>query len=150
MATTTERGRPDVLDGLVWGMTLYSGVVVPIGTRILGSSTQGEVTAQVTWYLNVLGLIAILANGSLGWNLANRAARVALLLLLAAQLAMVLWRSEMLLSMQDGPASWLVDWSFYTKHRIYLWLATVQWLTALVLTVGYLRHVGYHRSGGQS
>src|SRR5262249_6508904 len=42
------------------GFTFYAGVVVPIGTDVLGSPTeQGLIPRRVTWYINLSGAAAL-------------------------------------------------------------------------------------------
>lgn len=40
------------------GLTFYAGIVVPIGTEIVGGTEQGFVTQRVTNWLNALGVVA--------------------------------------------------------------------------------------------
>lgn len=49
------------------GFMFYGGVVVPVGSRILGSDLeQGWITRSVTNYLNVAGAVALALWGSAG------------------------------------------------------------------------------------
>lgn len=117
------------------GLTFYIAIVVPIGGRVIGSDIQGEITAQVTFYLN---LLAIFAAGStvvlsllfgckkhrtLRWSFAAVIAIVAF--------GLVALRYVMLARMPgagfDATGGPLGQWSFYSLHRLYLWSTTLQW-----------------------
>jgi hypothetical protein len=41
------------------GFSFYFGVVVRIGDTVVGRTEQGFITRQITWWLNIAGLVAI-------------------------------------------------------------------------------------------
>src|SRR5262245_43561069 len=66
----TQLRRFAVLVALMFwlgGFTFYAAVVVPIGQEELGHEQQGFLTRQVTNYLNISGLVALLP---LAWDVA--------------------------------------------------------------------------------
>jgi hypothetical protein len=125
---------------LFWqgGFTFYASVVVPIGTEFLGSAVeQGFITAQVTRYLNLAGLVAVpvllwdaLATRAT-WR--QRAPRLALWVGLAVTLAVLLWLHPLMADRMDREALRIHERSGFRRlHRGYLWTSTVQWVFGLV------------------
>jgi hypothetical protein len=111
-----------------WGaLTFYGLVVVPAGTDLLGSQTQGLVTQQVTRTLNLLGVGLIV---SLFFEFRRRSTPArwwvwgTFALCQAGLFAVHVWLSGLLEShTQPG-----FDWPhFYNVHRIYLIITAVQW-----------------------
>jgi hypothetical protein len=127
----------------IWwgGFTFYAGIVVPIGQRVLGSATaQGFVTQPVSDRINLIGAIVIVM---LGWNLvsARRAASprvrrvlvISWVVLAIAQLVLFVLHPRLDGMLDLTTRSIAVDRSvFYAMHRVYLLVATAQWLAAIV------------------
>lgn len=123
------------------GFTFYAAVVVPVGQVELGPSTQGLVTSQVTNYLNLAGLGALLL---LLWELvestdssrSRKVARYSLWLVCVLQLGVLTWLHFRLDGlMNDGIVG---SAEFNISHRVYLWISTIQWgcgVVYLVLTL---------------
>lgn len=125
------------------GLTFYIAVVVPIGSGVIGSDVQGEITAEVTFYLNLMAMIAAACVAiearlpdrnrfpKTTWGLAATIAvvTVGLIVLRAVMLermpGLVLAESESLASER---------WSFYSLHRVYLWLTTLQWICGVAIS----------------
>jgi hypothetical protein len=119
----------------IGGVTFYGAVVVPAGTKVLGSSTaQGFVTQVVTTRLNTIAFVAL---AMLAWTtLASRNRRWALAaswgVMLAAQIVLVVLHPH-LDAMLDREAHRVFDHgAFYTPHRVYLLITAAQWLAAVV------------------
>ncbi len=125
---------------LFWlgGFTFYAAVVVPIGADVLGSGfVQGLITRRVTIWLNVAGAAALAA---WAWDLAaaptptrtRQWLRWLLWSLLTGALVVLIWLHPRLDALLDGDA--LDHDLFRTLHRVYLWVSTVQWTGAILLT----------------
>ncbi len=129
-----------VIWSLWWGgLTFYAGVVVPLGTRQLGSVDQGFITQQVTHVLNGLAAATLLVTARGVWRLGTRWERGAWLsaAISLAGLYLVHGRLDALL---DTTQHVVRDESrFYRLHQVYLWLTVVQWLAGLGLLRGLLR-----------
>jgi len=125
---------------LLWqgGFLFYAGVVVPIGTELLGSPIlQGQITQQVTHWLNGFGAVwAVL----FAWDVAatrdpKRRRRVSRWLgwagCVALLLGLLLLHQEMdaILTQYDEP----VYATFRRFHIAYLWFSTFHWLITVVL-----------------
>ncbi len=120
------------------GFTFYASVVVPVGQEVFGHLRQGFITRQVTVYMNLAGAIALVL---LIWDLfaardpsrwrrwmrwllwLSMALVLVWLLQLHGQLDELLVRKGFLI--RDPEA-------FRPRHRLYLWLSTVQWACGLL------------------
>ncbi len=120
------------------GFTFYASVVVPIGQQVFGHLRQGFVTRQVTVYLNLAGAIALLvllwdllvARDPAKWRRLSRWLMWAAMLLLLVSLYWLHGQLDELL-VPKGRIIREPD-TFYTRHRLYLWLSTVQWAFGLL------------------
>jgi hypothetical protein len=123
----------------IGGFTFYSSVVIPVNQGVLGSRVKaGFITRQVTHCLNLSGALAL---PILLWNVLSirRLGRNRLsiglglwLLMAAAQVALYVLHPKLdrLLDLQARDV--LEPSAFRALHRLYLWIATVQWAVALV------------------
>jgi hypothetical protein len=121
---------------LAWhgGFLFYAGVVVPVGTDVLGSSAaQGVVTQQVTTWLNRIGVVALAV---LAWDVsatqAYRRTRWTTWGGMAVCLA-ALFLLHAVLDANFDPArrSSPDPAAFRLVHGAYLWVSTAQWLVGL-------------------
>lgn len=132
----------------VWfgGFTFYVSIVVPLGTEILGSArSQGFITQQVTHWLNVVnGLAVALMLLELWWcgrsmnTWPRRIQWLNVVTIGAALMALVYLHPQLdnLISSADDRV--LDRKAFYTLHRIYLWLSTLQWFAAWSWLLTYI------------
>ncbi len=130
------------------GFMFYGGVVVPVGTTILGSATeQGFITQAVTNYLNVSGAVCLIVWLESLWHerrhgvsrlewLAWTVATVSLVALAAIHIKM-----DRLLNAES--TSVLDHAAFGKYHRMYLGTSTLQWLASLLML--FLAIVRWHR-----
>jgi hypothetical protein len=128
------------------GFTFYTGVVVPIGAEVLGSSAdQGWVTRRVTIWLNIAGAVAL---AGWAWDIAADRAptqprqrfRWLLWLLLVAGLVALVVLHPRMDALLDADRERILDRSaFRSLHRIYLWVSTAQWFVAIALSFTTLR-----------
>ena len=103
------------------GLTFYTGIVVPIGTEIIGGTEQGFVTQRVTNWLNAIGVVALLGLGVNVW-FRERNWAIVVTWLLAALSQLSLLALHPLLDVQlDLRTRTIRDtgW-FYECHRGYL------------------------------
>ena len=128
------------------GFTFYGGVVVPVGSAVLGSEReQGFITRQVTNYLNLAGAVALAV---WGWDLSamrgtspgGRRLRWAIWAGLVLSLILLVWlhpRLDVLLVPEDTMV--LDRHRFRSLHERYLIVSTVQWAGCLLLTALTIR-----------
>jgi hypothetical protein len=128
------------------GFTFYGGVVVPVGSDVLGSEReQGFITRKVTNYLNLAGAVALAV---WGWDLSamrgtspgGRRLRWAIWAGLVLSLAVLVWlhpRLDVLLVPEDAMV--LDRHRFRSLHERYLIVSTVQWVGCLLLTALTIR-----------
>jgi hypothetical protein len=122
------------------GFTFYAGVVVPVAQHELGHRRQGFVTRQVTVYLNIAGAVALaVLLGDLLLTASHTTWRRGRWLLWAGMLVCLLvlfWlhgRLDELLA-PEGRLIRDVE-AFRPRHRLYLWISTVQWAFGLLYLV---------------
>jgi hypothetical protein len=114
------------------GFTFYAGVVVPLGQRILGGADQALVTRQVSVYLNLAALAAMLP---LVWDIyadtASHRLRILRLFcclgILLTLFALYLLHADMSELLDAAEAPIVRQPSFRYRHKAYLWISTVQW-----------------------
>jgi hypothetical protein len=127
------------------GFTFYAAVVVPVGQQVLHSHLrQGFITQQVTNYLNLSGAVALMP---LAWEVAasrDPSTRrrwlqgLLWLLMLLALAALALLHGDLDRFLVARGRINLDPEAFRPRHRVYLWVSTVQWvfgLTYLLLTL---------------
>jgi hypothetical protein len=116
------------------GTTFYAAVVVPTGTRLLGSVEQGLLTEQVTQQLNAIGLVCVLLLLP-----AARQSRLRIVswLILALSLATLFFLHPRIAAYIDHANREVTEYNrFYAWHRAYLLTTAVQWLAGLAMFWG--------------
>lgn len=122
------------------GLMFYGGVVIPVGSEILGSHReQSHVTRAVTHYLHAAGAVALTL---LLWDgLAEREQRryrryawwllwSVLVLLLGGQV----WLHGLLDAFFTEDTWQIADPTYFQRlHQGYLLISTIQWLGVLIL-----------------
>lgn len=125
---------------LLWqgGFLFYTAVVVPTGTKVLGSAAaQGAITARVTDALNavgVVGLAALAVELGLARDPSQRrtAARWWLWGIALLCQGLMLYLHVLMDAFMDPQRTRVVIRPpFYPCHRAYLWASTVQWLVCV-------------------
>ncbi len=130
------------------GFTFYASVVVPIGQQVFGHLRQGFVTRQVTVYLNLAGTIGLVF---LVWDLFaardrrawRRRGRWLLWSGMVLALLLLHWLHGRLDELLVAKGRIILDAeSFRPRHRLYLWVSTMQWacgLLYLIISLGTWR-----------
>lgn len=126
------------------GFTFYAAVVVPVGQDVFGHRRQGFVTRRVTVYLNLAGAVALPV---LLWDLlaaaeASKWRRRSRWFLWAIMLLTLLWLQQLHGQLDELliPKGRIIRDAdvFYPRHRLYLWVSTVQWAAGLLYLVATL------------
>ncbi len=121
------------------GFLFYVSVVVPVGTAVLGSALrQGFITQQVTRWLNVSAIVALLILAA-EWlllpddSIVRRRLRAGCWLVMALCQAVLHYLHQQLSLLMQGKGRIVLDpEAFYPLHRVYLWTHTLQWFVALL------------------
>jgi len=128
------------------GFTFYGGVVVPVGSAVLGSERErGFITRQVTNYLNLAGAVALAVWGwdlssMRGTSLGGRRLRWAIWAGLVLSLALLVWLHPRMDELLDPEDAMVLDGRrFRSLHERYLIVSTVQWAGCLLLTALTIR-----------
>jgi hypothetical protein len=120
------------------GFTFYASIVVPLGQQVFGHLRQGFLTRQVTVYLNVAGAAALTV---MVWDLIaavdprpwRRRSRWLLWTALLLTLLGLFWLHGRLNEQLVIKGRIILDPElFHTRHRLYLWISTVQWACSLL------------------
>jgi hypothetical protein len=122
------------------GFTFYALVVIPTATKVLGSiRLAGFITQQVTNWLNLIGVAVILFflwNVTAEWNQQTRVRRMCLAGMWGV---MALTHSGLFIVHRfidhqlTIPSHTIGDYDgFLTLHTVYLFIATTQWVAALI------------------
>lgn len=119
------------------GFMFYGGVVVPVGTAVLGSDAdQGFITRSVTNYLNLAGAVALAV---WAWDIASgpragRSLRGSLWCVLAATLGLLAVLHVRMDGYLDAEAMRVLDRpAFRVLHHWYLTTSTAQWVVCILL-----------------
>jgi hypothetical protein len=116
----------------IGGLTFYGLVVVPTGTKLLGSTQQGFITQQVTNYLNLIGWVALTA---LLWNVVRQRRKLLAatwLVMLAAQIALMVIHPQLDKLLNPAELEVVDEARFHPLHEVYLSITGIQWTAALV------------------
>jgi hypothetical protein len=128
------------------GFMFYGGVVVAVGASVMDSDfEQGLITRVVTRWLNLVGLIVLLAwTWDLGVERQTRwKRRAAAWVVMALTLAALAWLHPLIdahIILRDGSPRLVERAAFKRLHGWYLWFSTVQWLAAIVFSYWTLQN----------
>jgi hypothetical protein len=123
------------------GFAFYFAVVVPTGGKVLGGSQQGFVTQQVTHWLNLIGIIALLM---FLWDaMAHRSRLLFASWMLLAVLQVCLFAIHRQLDVLIDASAQTVtnELLFHFWHEWYESIATVQFAVGLIHLGGMTRSV---------
>lgn len=122
-----------VLAASLWlgGLTFYALVVVPAGTEVVGSTTQGFITQRVTSRLNVVGAVCLAGLLLSTVPARRRSLWIAWTLMAAAQAALFVMQNQLGALLDPLTQSVSDPARFYSLHRVYLLITAVQWSTCL-------------------
>lgn len=127
----------------IWfgGFTFYAAVVVPIGSRLIGTTEQGFITQRVTVWLNLIGCLTILML-AFDWWLSgefrrSRLNRAILVILVISCLALILIHQSLGRLIDVDTMTIQSPRRFYRIHQAYLWCSVAQWFASLFVWYRY-------------
>jgi hypothetical protein len=118
------------------GFSFYFGVVVRIGDAVIGGTEQGFITRQISWWLNIAGLVTIALMilhlfFQRSWVLVLSCAAI------AVTHAILMFRHSQLEALLDPETMSVLDSQrFAVLHENYEFLSGCQWLAAMIYLGG--------------
>lgn len=120
------------------GFSLYFGVVVRIGDQVVGGTEQGFITRQISWWLNIAGLVSITLMGLHLWFHRSWVLVLSLVAVVVTH-GFLMVRHHQLESMLDPEGMAVLDpGRFAVLHENYEFLSGCQWLAAMIYLGGLL------------
>ena len=113
------------------GLTFYALAVVPAGTDVVGSTTQGFITQRVTWRLNVVGALCLACMLLPTVPARRRNLWIAWTLMAVTQAALFMIHAQLATRLEPETQSVPDPASFYSLHRVYLLTTAGQWFACL-------------------
>lgn len=130
----------------VWwgGLTFYSVFVVPMGTAQIGTTEQGFITQQVTWWHNMILVVMVVLLAIEAWRERHRWlwALVAILSIVAT---LLFFQHSKLTNLMDFEGHH-VQGTFYGQHALYLWLTAAEWAVGIALVLLQVMNYSRHRT----
>lgn len=114
------------------GFSLYFGVVVRIGDEVVGGTEQGFITRQVSWWLNIAGLVTI---GLMSLHLYFHRSLILILSLLAVAVThgfLIIRHNQLEALLEPDSMTVLDPPRFALLHENYEFLSGCQWLAAMI------------------
>ncbi|MFO0012814.1 MAG: hypothetical protein ACK553_08740 [Planctomycetota bacterium] len=133
----------------VGGFSFYFGVVIRVGSDVVGDSSQGFVTQGATWWLNIAALVALFLLLASAWMARSWFAFGAWVVIAVCQATLFLLHSR-LDTLLDTPTQTILDRkAFDIVHEWYEFTSAIQWLFAMIY-LGFWVASPRFRSGGAS
>lgn len=125
------------------GLTFYALAVVPIGTEVIGSVSQGFITQRVTQWHNGLTGVITLALFFEAYRRRNRSLNVVASSLLLVTIALIAWHARLtgMMNFRDET----VPSGFYAEHAVYLWITAAEWGLGIAIPAWLLPIVNEER-----
>ncbi len=118
------------------GFSFYFGVVVRIGDDVIGGTEQGFITRQISWWLNVAGVVTLALMGAHLYFCRTGVLLLSLLGMLITQ-GLLMFRHSQLEALLDPESMSVLDAErFALLHENYEFLSGCQWLAAMIYLGG--------------
>lgn len=116
----------------IGGFSFYFGVVIRVGSEVVGDSSQGFVTQGATWWLNIIAIVTLFLLLVSLWFQRNRLAFGVWLVLVACQAILFLLHAQ-LNAILDTPSQTIRQReAFDVIHEWYEFTSAIQWLFAMI------------------
>ncbi len=116
----------------IGGFSFYFGVVIRVGSEVVGDSSQGFVTQGATWWLNIIAIVTLILLLASLWSQRNRWA-LGVWLVLAACQAILFFLHTQLDAILDTPSQTIRQReAFDVIHEWYEFTSAIQWLFAMI------------------
>ncbi len=116
----------------IGGFSFYFGVVIRVGSKVVGDNSQGFVTQEATWWLNMAALVALVLMFASAW-LARRWLSIAVCVIMAiCQLILFGLHARLDAILETSSQTVLAQERFAIEHERYEFTSAIQWLFAMV------------------
>ena len=124
----------------IGGFSFYFGVVIRVGSDVVGDSSQGFVTQGATGWLNVAAVIALVLIFASAWVARNWLAIGAWCVMAICQAILFILHARLDASL-DTPSQTIIQReSFASLHESYEFTSAIQWLFAMIFIGLWLLH----------
>ncbi len=120
------------------GFSFYFGVVVRIGDSVIGGTEQGFITRQVSWWLNLAGLVTLALMCAQLYFHRSWVSGLSLLGLAVTHVLLMVRHSELESLLDPESMSVLDPQRFAVLHENYEFLSGCQWLAAMIYLGGWV------------
>ncbi len=122
----------------IGGFSFYFGVVIRVGGRVFGDSSQGFVTQGVTWWLNIIAVIA-LSLFSIHIAIHRRIfLGLTWIIMVIAQGVLFVLHAQLDHRIDAATQSIRDPERFATLHEWYEFTSAIQWLAAMFFLAAFM------------
>lgn len=115
------------------GFSFYFGVVIRIGSGVVGDSSQGFVTQGTTWWLNIAAVVALALLFASVWMSRNRYALGTWCVMVVCQVVLFVLHACLDALIDTTSQTILEREPFEIIHEWYEFTSAIQWLFAMIL-----------------
>lgn len=116
----------------IGGFSFYFGVVIRVGSEVVGDSSQGFVTQGATWWLNIIAIVTLILLLASLWFQRGRWTFGVWLVMVACQAILFLLHAKLDAILDTSTQTILQQDSFAITHEWYEFTSAIQWLFAMI------------------
>jgi hypothetical protein len=148
---TWLRNTVDYLAPCAWafwigGFSFYFGVVIRVGSEVVGDSSQGFVTQIATGWLNIAALVALVLLLSSSWLARSWLSIGVWVILVICQAILFVLHARLDAVLDTASQTILALESFPSTHEWYEFISAIQWLFAMIYLGCWLASRSYRWS----
>jgi hypothetical protein len=122
----------------IGGFSFYFGVVIRVGSDVVGDSSQGFVTQGATGWLNIAAVVALVLMLASAWLARNSLAIGAWCAMAICQAILFVLHAWLNALLDISTQSVLEPTRFAVVHERYEFTAAIQWLFAMIYLASWL------------
>lgn len=114
------------------GFSFYFGVVIRVGSDVVGDSSQGFVTQGATWWLNIAAVVALALLFASAWIACNWYALGTWCVMALCQAILFVLHARLDALLNTPSQTILQHEAFASLHEAYEFTSAIQWLFAMI------------------